>query len=352
MPETVNCVAMRPANSVVAVVDDEENIRETVGFALRREGYPVELYATGLEAWKTFQKKLPGLVILDITMPEMDGLELCRRIRASDAGGYVYVILLTARSGADETVQGLSAGADDLIPKPFNPPELLLRVQIGERILSLETRDLTIFSLAKLAESRDPETGTHLERVCNYSRVLAQQLEITGNHRDEITSGYVRLIYQTSPLHDIGKVAIPDCVLLKPGRLSDREFEIMKSHTTLGAQTLEAALREHPEAKFLRMARDIAATHHERFDGTGYPAGLAGTDIPLCGRIVAVADVYDALTTKRVYKNAFAHDVAKAIIINESGTHFDPAVVDAFVACEQQFLDVRDRFADTNLLAA
>jgi putative two-component system response regulator len=336
----------------ILIADDDPIALEMLRHALTRAGYEVETASNGAQAMEIVARGACRLVISDWTMPEMDGLELCRRIRSTDAGGYVYVILLTARSSGDETVIGLSAGADDLIPKPFNPPELLLRVQIGERILSLETRDLTIFALAKLAESRDPETGAHLERVCNYSRALAQHLELAGNHKEEITNGYVRLIYQTSPLHDIGKVAIPDCVLLKPGRLSDREFEIMKSHTTLGAQTLDAALREHPEARFLRMARDIAATHHERFDGTGYPAGLKGTDIPLCGRIVAVADVYDALSTKRVYKNAFTHDLAKAMILEERGTHFDPNLVEAFFACEKQFLYIRDRFADQHLLAA
>jgi putative two-component system response regulator len=336
----------------ILIADDDPIALEMLRHALTRAGYEVETAVNGVEAMEIVARGTCRVVISDWTMPGMDGLELCRRIRGSDAGGYVYIILLTARKTVEETVEGLSAGADDLIPKPFNPPELLLRVQIGERILSLETRDLTIFALAKLAESRDPETGAHLERVCNYSRLLAQQLAQRGNHQSEITDGYVRLIYQTSPLHDIGKVAIPDCVLLKPGRLSDREFEIMKSHTTLGAQTLDAALREHPEARFLRMARDIAATHHERFDGTGYPAGLKGHDIPLCGRIVAIADVYDALTTKRVYKNAYAHDVANAMIIEERGTHFDPDLVEAFLACEQQFLDVRERYADQYLLAA
>jgi putative two-component system response regulator len=162
----------------------------------------------------------------------------------------------------------------------------------------------------------------------------------------EVDPGYVRLIYLTSPLHDIGKVAIPDCVLLKPGRLSDREFEIMKEHTSLGARTLDAALKEHPEAKFLRMAKEIAATHHERFDGTGYPNQLKGTDIPLCGRIVALADVYDALSSKRVYKGAFTHDVARSIILGDKGTHFDPDIVNAFLATEAQFIEIASRFAD------
>ena len=159
----------------------------------------------------------------------------------------------------------------------------------------------------------------------SYSRVLAQHLAGEEKHRGEITPEFAHLIYLTSPLHDIGKVGIPDCALLKPGRLSDREFEIMKTHTTLGAQTLDAALRQFPEVKFLRMGRDIAATHHERYDGTGYPKGLGGENIPLCGRIVAFADVYDALTSKRVYKAAYAHDVAKPMLVEESGAHFDPA---------------------------
>jgi putative two-component system response regulator len=285
-------------------------------------------------------------------MPEMSGVELCRAIRAGDSAGYVYVILLSARGGSSDTVEGLSAGADDFISKPFDPAELQLRVRIGERILSLDARDVTIFAMAKLAESRDPETGAHLERVCSYSRLLTQDLSTVVAYQSEVDSSYVQLMYRTAALHDIGKVAIPDCVLLKPGRLSDAEFGIMKEHTTLGAQTLESAMREHPEAKFLKMAREIAATHHERFDGTGYPARLRGTDIPLCGRIVALADVYDALSSKRVYKDAFTHDIARSIIIDGKGTHFDPAIVDAFVRNDAQFREVRTRFADVFAKAA
>lgn len=335
----------------ILIADDDPIALDMLHNALTRGGHQVETACNGAEAMEIVGKGTCRLVISDWTMPQMDGVELCRRIRTSDTGGYVYVILLTARHGSDDTLKGLSAGADDLIPKPFNPAELMLRVQIAERILSLETRDVTIFALAKLAESRDPETGAHLERVCSYSRLLAQHLSCQPGF-SEVTDAYVRLIFQTSPLHDIGKVAIPDCVLLKPGRLSDREFEVMKSHTTLGAQTLDAALRQHPEAHFLRMARDIAATHHERFDGTGYPAGLKGADIPLCGRIVAVADVYDALTTKRIYKNAFAHDVARAIILEERRSHFDPDIVDAFLSAEPEFLAIRQRFDEPQALAA
>jgi putative two-component system response regulator len=336
----------------ILIVDDDPMALEMLRHALEHAGHEVESAENGRQALDILRRGTIRLVISDWNMPEMDGVELCRKIRATDSSGYIYVILLTARHSSEDTVEGLGAGADDFMPKPFNPAELALRVRIGERVLSLETRDLTIFALAKLAESRDPETGAHLERVCNYSRLLAQYLSTQPKFQSQVDDGFVRMIYQTSPLHDIGKVAIPDCVLLKPGRLSDREFEIMKNHTSLGAQTLDAALREHPEAKFLKMARDIAATHHERWDGTGYPNKFKGENIPLCGRIVAVADVYDALTTKRVYKNAFAHDVARSMILEERGSHFDPDLIDAFLVCEPQFIEVRDRYNEPQAQAA
>src|SRR5438105_1507488 len=201
--------------------------------------------------------------------------------------------------------------------------------------------------MAKLAESRDPETGAHLERVRSYSRLLAQHLAGIDQFQDEVNAEYIRLIYLTSPLHDIGKVGIPDGILLKPGKLTPAEFEIMKRHTILGAETLDAALKRFPEARFLQIARDIAATHHERWDGTGYPARLAGQLIPLAGRIVALADVYDALTSKRAYKEAFSHAVARSIIIEASGLHFDPAIVDAFLKVEDQFIAIRKKLNET-----
>jgi putative two-component system response regulator len=205
---------------------------------------------------------------------------------------------------------------------------------------------MAIFAMAKLAESRDPETGAHLERMRNYSRLLAQHLLDTGQMPGELTPEFVRLIYQTSPLHDIGKVGIPDSVLLKPGRLNDREFDIMKMHALLGAETLDAALRKYPGAKYLVMARDIAVGHHERYDGTGYPNHLAGDLTPLCARIVALADVYDALTSKRVYKQAFSHDIARSMILQESGTHFDPRVVQAFTDTESEFTAIQERLGE------
>jgi diguanylate cyclase (GGDEF)-like protein len=192
-------------------------------------------------------------------------------------------------------------------------------------------------AMAKLVESRDQETGAHLDRVQAYVRVLATGMSVTEKYRSVIDDDYIRLIQQTSTLHDIGKVAIPDAILLKPGKLDQRERAIMQTHAMLGANTLDAALQRFPNAKYLHMARTIAATHHEKFDGTGYPARLAGAAIPLCGRIVAVADVYDALTTQRPYKPAMTHDQARSIIFKDSGTHFDPDVIAAFLASEAEF---------------
>lgn len=335
----------------VLIADDDDIVRIMLKDALAAAGYDVALAGNGREALNAIRDDRCRLVISDWEMPIMSGVELCRAVRRDDMTGYVYFILLTSHNSLAERVGGLRAGADDFVAKPFEPAEMVARVGTGVRVLSLETRDVAIFAMAKLAESRDYETGAHLERVRSYSRLLAQHLAGLPSHCDTISPEFARLIYLTSPLHDIGKVGIPDCVLLKPGRLSDREFEIMKTHTTLGAQTLDAALRQFPEVRFLQMGRDIAATHHERFDGSGYPKGLAGDAIPLAGRIVALADVYDALTSRRVYKPAFAHGVAKSMIIAEAGKHFDPAVVDAFVENEEQFLGIRERYNNGNASA-
>jgi len=336
----------------VLIVDDDEIALELLSNALSQAGYEIKAAKDGREALEILRTGLYRLVISDWEMPEINGIELCRRIRARRlVAGYIYVILVTARDGTSNVVQGLDAGADDFISKPFQPTELCVRVRAGERILALDSRDLIIFSLAKLAESRDPETGTHLERMREYCRVLAEHLSRHPKFADQVDGEYVQTIYLTSPLHDIGKVGIPDCVLLKPGRLTDREFSVMKKHTIIGGETLTAAAREHPGAEFLRMARDIALSHHEQLDGSGYPFGLAGEEIPLSGRIVALADVYDALTTKRVYKSAFSHDVARSIVLEGKGVHFDPDIVDSFLQNEEEFVAIQRRFADHELAA-
>ena len=245
--------------------------RRSAAYTLQRAGYDVTTAQDGREALEILARGQHRLVVSDWKMPRMDGVELCRAVRSGGFTHYIYFILLTGQTSTEETLEGLSAGVDDYICKPFNPAELVLRVNIGRRINALETRDLTIFALAKLAESHDPETGAHLERVRSYCRLIARHLQGTPNLRRQVDDEFVGLIYQTSPLHDIGKVAIPDAILLKPGRLTEEEFEVMKTHTTQGAATLAAALKEFPDTPFLEMARDIALGHHERYDGRGYP---------------------------------------------------------------------------------
>jgi putative two-component system response regulator len=324
----------------VLVVEDDCVTAETLAHCLDALGYEVTTANDGREAFELVRTGLYRLVVSDWEMPHMSGVELCRRIRRRRWAGYIYVILLTAYDGLENLVQGLEAGADDFLTKPFQPQELRVRLRAGERILGLESRDLLIFSLAKLADSRDPETAGHLERIREYSRILADELSHWRKYRDYLDGEYVQLLYLTTPLHDIGKVGIPDNVLLKPGRLTQDEFEIMKQHSVIGARTLEMAVGTHPEAQFLTMAHDIALTHHERYDGRGYPNGLDGESIPLCGRITALADVYDALTSKRVYKPKFTHETARSIILEGRGTQFDPDIVDSFLHREADFLKV------------
>lgn len=334
----------------VLVVDDDPVCLEMLVEVLRAMGHDAEAATDGAQAYDMICRGDFRIVLSDWNMPGVSGVELCSRVRKRSLSGYVYFILLTSLDRNQHLVGGLQAGADDFLSKPFNPDELAVRLRAAERIVSLESRDLIIFSLAKLAESRDPETGAHLERIREYCRLLAQHLSQYSPYRDQIDADYVRTIFLTSPLHDIGKVGIPDHVLLKPGRLTPAEFEIMKQHAVIGSQTLDAAIQAQPTAEYLRFARDIAWSHHEKYDGSGYPRGLAGDEIPLCGRIVAVADVYDALTTKRVYKPAFSHEKAREIILAGRGKDFDPHVVDAFITREQEFIAIKrqlDQWEDT-----
>ena len=330
----------------VLIVEDNPVDAELLAGALSAFGFEVEIARNGDEAYHYIRTGRYRLVISDWEMPGMDGPALCRKIR-DRSDRYVYIILLTMRSDTRSVVEGLNAGADDFLTKPFQPDELCVRVRAGERILTISSRDVTIFSLAKLAESRDPETGAHLERMREYCRILVEDLAEQPEFRDVVDGEFVQTIYLTSPLHDIGKVGVPDRILLKPGRLTEGEFEIMKQHTVVGGRTLDAALQAYPEARYLQMARDIAWTHHEKYDGTGYPRCLAGNGIPICGRIAALADVYDALTTKRVYKEAFSHECAREIILEGRGKHFDPAIVESFLRTEQEFIAVHDRFDGT-----
>jgi len=330
----------------VLIVDDDDFALSVLSNTLTRMGYKAVEAKDGGAAMDILRRGEIRLVITDWDMPGMNGIDLCRAIRKDDLSGYVYVIMLTAREGAKQRMEGLCAGADDFLNKPLDPEELLVCLKTAERILALETRDVALFALAKLAESRDPETGAHIERVQSYVRLIARHLSDNVKACYGVDDEYIRLLYQTSPLHDLGKVGIPDAILLKPSKLTVDEFAVMKTHTIIGAETLDAALRRFPNVRFLQIAREIAATHHERFDGAGYPNGLIGEQIPLCGRIVAVADVYDALSSRRIYKTALTHEEAKAIIVRDQGTQFDPEIVQAFLRAESQILAVRESLRD------
>jgi putative two-component system response regulator len=329
----------------ILAVDDDQASLETIASALARKGHEVVTARNGEEAAYILFKNSIRMVVTDRTMPGMDGLELCRWIRSRGFHSYVFVIMLTERAETADIIEGLTAGADEFLSKPIDRTELDLRVSTGERILSNEYHQITIFTLAKLAESRDPETGLHLDRIREYSKILGVNLARQDKYRDILPFSEIENIYYTSVLHDIGKVGIPDTILLKPGPLDPAEFDIMKTHTIIGGKTLGQALAEYPEARFLEVARNIAFWHHERFDGSGYPHGLAGEDIPLSARIVALADVYDALASKRPYKKAYPHAAAREIILEKRDRHFDPDIVDAFIESDAEFADISARLA-------
>jgi putative two-component system response regulator len=330
----------------ILVADDDELALIVANKVLQSDGHEVFLAEDGESALNQIAKTGTQVIISDWNMPIMNGLELCTRIKGNSGYGFIYFIMVTSRSSKDDLIEGLTAGANDFISKPFEPAELLLRIRNAEKILAMETTSLTLFSLAKLAESKDTDTGNHLERIREYSRVLADELLNDKDLRREIHPKFSEMLYETSPLHDIGKVGIPDTVLLKPASLSDDEWIVMKNHTVIGAETIGEVVKKYPNADFLKIAREIAWCHHERWDGSGYPRGLVGEDIPLAARIVALADVYDALTMKRVYKAALPHDIAKGIIVNESGSHFDPMIVDKFLSVEKKFIEIRNRFIE------
>lgn len=312
----------------------------------------------------------PDLILLDIMMPEMDGYEVCRYLKSNPKTKDIPIIFLTAKTQEGDETKGFELGAVDYITKPITPATLLARVsthitlQKARVSLALQNEDLEkqveartrqlaalqdaiITAMAALAEARDNETGHHIHRTQHYVRALAVNLSQKPEYREVLTDKKIDYIFKSAPLHDIGKVGVPDSILLKPGRLTKEEFEVMKLHTVYGRDTIIAAEKrlDQPE-RFLEIARDIAYCHHEKWDGTGYPEGLKGEDIPISARLMALSDVYDALTTKRVYKDAIPHDEASEIIVDGRGKHFDPDVVDVFLEVEDEFYNIAQRFAE------
>lgn len=329
----------------ILVVDDDEIALAVAEKILVSEGHQVTLAEDGEAALKILKMSDIQIVISDWNMPNMDGIELCKRIRSTQGLEDIYIVMVTAHNSQEDKIIALSAKANEIISKPFEPLELRLRIKNAEQILSTETIELVLFSLAKLAEVKDSETGKHLERMRSYCKLMASQIMVFPEYKGQLSPRFPDLLYLTSPLHDVGKIGIPDYILLKPGSLNDEEWQIMRQHPVIGAKTLTDMLEEFPKAEFLRITRDIVLYHHERWDGSGYPQGLKGEDIPLSARIVALADVYDAVTMKRVYKAAIPHELARGIILNGNGSHFDPVVVEAFLATENQFIEIQKSFS-------
>ena len=359
------------AKPTVLIVDDTpENL--TLMNGLLREDYRTKVANSGARALAlAVADPKPDLVLLDIMMPEMDGYEVCRRLKADAATRDIPVMFLTAKVEVEDEQQGFDVGAVDYITKPISPPIVLARVKtqlslkaaadfLRDKNAYLETevqkrtrevqvvQDVTIMAMASLAETRDNETGNHIRRTQNYVRALAQKLRDHPRFRAQLDDDTIELLYKSAPLHDIGKVGIPDAILLKPGKLTPEEFEVMKTHTTLGRDAILAAERLiNAPSTFLRLAREIAHFHQEKWDGSGYPEGLAGEAIPVSARLMAVADVYDALIARRVYKPPFPHDEAVQIIRAGRDQHFDPDMVDAFVAVQGEFKAIAERYADS-----
>lgn len=354
----------------ILIVDDEVQIRRAIRKLLAAEGYDVLEANGGTEALDTLAHTDVDTVLLDLRMPGMTGLEVCKRIRATDRHAHTPVVFLSGAAERAERRQAREAGADDFLAKPFDEAELKarirssvmhnrhshvmaqesarLRIEVDDQTRALHDARMaldrargeleaaqfeTIERLTKAAEFRDDETAAHLQRMSHYSRLLGRKYGL-----DDYTS---ELLRTASPMHDVGKIGIPDSILLKPGKLTREEYDVMKQHTEIGYRILSGS-----DSELLKLAATIARTHHEKFDGSGYPRGLSATDIPIEGRIVAVTDVFDALTSKRPYKPAWPLEDATALLLEGRGKHFDGDLVDLFLASMDEILEIKGRFND------
>jgi putative two-component system response regulator len=353
------------------LIVDDVPANLTVLHELLRPAHRVRIATGGARALQLARREpVPDLILLDVMMPEMDGFEVLARLREDPVTRDVPVIFVTAREDAHDEERGLDLGAADYITKPYNPVSVLARVRtqlelkrartvLADQNAALERevarrmadndriQNVTIHALARLAEKRDGDTGNHIRRTQEYVWLLARQLRSHPRHAATLTDATIDAIAKSAPLHDIGKVAIPDVVLLKPGSLTAEEWAVMRTHARHGRDAIEQAERDlGTPAEFLAHAKDIAAFHHERWDGRGYPDGLAGEAIPLSARLMALADVFDALTTRRVYHEPMSTAGARDAIVAQSGAHFDPDVVAAFVECFDRFVEVARRLRD------
>ncbi|HEY9107694.1 MAG TPA: two-component system response regulator [Roseateles sp.] len=354
----------------VLVVDDTPANLTLLAQVLKPQ-YRVQLAVSGVKALEICRRQPPDLIVLDVMMPEMDGYEVCRRLKADPATRRVPVIFLTALTRTDDESAGFEVGGADFIHKPFNPATVLARVrthlqlkqaqdillnhnaelsgELAARRREVERlRDTTLFVMVSLAEFRDADTGNHIQRTQEYVRTLAIWLAAQPDGPADLTATAIDELAKAAPLHDIGKVAIPDGILLKPGKLSADEWTIMKTHAEHGADLLQRAIDRLGDdaGLMLTFGKQIARHHHEKWDGSGYPDALAGEAIPLAARLMAVADVYDALISERPYKKPMTHEEALAFIRAGRGSHFDPRIVEALEASLDEVRSIAARWAD------
>jgi len=343
---------------IILVDDNPANLR--IGKNVLAEKYAVATAPSAEKMFSLLDNNSPAMILLDVDMPEMNGYEAIKILKSKPQTKDIPVIFLTARTESGDELEGLSLGAIDYIVKPFQPPLLLKRIEVhllveaqrkelqyfnenlqkmvAEKTQSiLDLQNAMLKTIAELVECRDDITGGHIERTQRGIKILLEELEKSGTYRDEATDWDMNLLLQSCQLHDVGKISIDDKILKKPGKLSDEEFEEMKKHAHFGEQIIEKIEALAKESDFLNYAKIFAASHHEKWDGTGYPRGLKEHKIPLLGRIMAVADVYDALTSVRPYKKAFTHEEAVRIITEGSGTQFDPALVEVFINAADNF---------------
>ncbi len=357
--------------TILVVDDSPDNLSLIAG--LLKSRYRIKLANSGEKGIHLAQAQdPPDLILLDIMMPGLSGYDVCRTLKDDPATAHIPIIFLTAMTATEDETKGLEMGAVDFITKPVNPPTLLARVSTQLQVKAaadflrdkndyLETevqrrgrelaaiQDVTILAMASLAETRDNDTGNHIRRTQHYMRLLANALCTHPRFRSFLDERTIDILFKSAPLHDIGKVGIPDRILLKPGRFEPHEFEIMKTHCKLGRDAIQHAEDQLGlEVEFLHYAKEIAYSHQEKWDGSGYPEGLAGDAIPISARLMAVADVYDALISRRVYKEGMPHEKAVTIIVEGRDSHFDPDIVDAFLVVAEQFRDVALKFADND----
>jgi len=356
---------------LILVVDDAPDSIEPIVDCLHRADFRTRIATRGARALELATvRPLPDLILLDISMPDMDGYEVCRALVHDPVTASIPVIFLTIRNEDVDEQLGFDAGAVDYITKPISPPLVLTRIRnhltlkaasdfLRDRNSYLEqevarrtherslVQETSLIAIASLAETRDNESGYHVRRTQLYLRALARHLRTQPGFTAELSEENIELMYKSAPLHDIGKVGIPDRILLKPGKLDDAEFAIVRTHTSLGRDAIDRAETLFGvSGGYLRFAKEIAYAHHERWDGSGYPLGLAGERIPLAARLMAVADVYDVLVSRRVYKEAVSHEEAIAILLAGRGSHFDPRIVDAFLELQDEIRAIAQRYTD------